>query len=185
VISGGFAVVWGLNQLSKEEHLKTAEFLLTRPISRDQILSSKLIVLFSYIIGINVLGYLAGLVSCTLAAKDGFDIGTLTILHLYGLMACLFFGALGVFISVLIRRGKSMVGIGIGIVVGAYLLDMILKVYGKADFLLYLTPFKYIDLQISAINYHLQGWRILIPLGVTLILALMSYMLYRRKDIYT
>lgn len=185
VISGGFSVVWGLKQLSKEEYHKTAEFLLTRPISRDQIVTAKLTVLIAYIAGINLLAWLAGLVSCSLASKTGFSVGNLTILHLYGMIACLFFGILGFFISVLIKRGRTNVGLGLGIVIGAYLFDMIIKLYGKADFLLYLTPFKYIDLEVTQPDYQLEGWRILVPLAASILLVLMSYLLYRKKDIYT
>lgn len=183
LISGGFSVVWGLRQLSKEEHLKTAEFLLTRPISRDQIISSKLLVLFTYIVAVNLLAYIAGLISCTLASANAFNIASLTILHVYGVFACLFFGSLGMFISTLVKRGKSSVGIGVGIIAAAYLFDMIIKIYGKADFLLYLTPFKYIDLQLTRPDYHLEGWRILIPLAVSIILIAGTYIFYRRKDI--
>ncbi len=185
LISGGFSVVWGLKMLSKEERHKTAEFLLTRPISRDQVVTSKLVMLITYIIGINFLAYLAGLISITIVAEKDFSITTYTILHFYGLASCLFYGALGLFISVLIRRGRSSTGIGIGIAMGLYMFDMILKISGKAEFLLYLTPYKYIDLEVTSPDYHLEGWRVLIPLGVSVVLVIISYVLYRRKDIYT
>lgn len=185
LIAGGFSVAWGLKILSKEEYHKTAEFLLTRPISRNEVLSSKLAVLLIYIFGINILAYLTGLIGCTLVSDVSFNIGTLTLLHLYGLAACLYFGALGLFISVLIKRGRASIGIGIGIVAGCYLFDMILKVSGKADYLLYLTPFKYINLNVTALEYPFEAWRLLIPLGASILLVLGGYAVYRRKDIYT
>jgi ABC-2 type transport system permease protein len=185
LIAGGFSIAWGLKILSKEEYHKTAEFLLTRPISRSQVLSSKLAVLIIFILGVNFLSYVAGLVGCTIVSDVPFNVATLTILHLYGLAACLFFGALGLFISVLIKRGRASVGIGIGIVAGSYLFDMILKVYGKADYLLYLTPFKYINLNVTNPVYPLEAWRLLIPLGASLVLIICTYLIYRRKDIYT
>jgi len=185
LIAGGFSIAWGLKILSKEEYHKTAEFLLTRPISRNQVLSSKLTVLLIFIFGINILAYVTGLICCSLVSEDTFNVATLTFLHLYGLAVCLFFGALGLFLSVLVKRGRASIGIGIGIVAGSYLFDMILKVYGKADFLLYLTPFKYINLNVTQLNYTLEAWRLLIPLGVSIVLVLLTYAIYRRKDIYT
>ncbi len=185
VISGGFSVVWGLKMLAKEEYQKTAEFLMTRPISRNSILSSKLVALVSYITAINLVGYVTALITCTIFGKTGFDVGSLTILHLYGLTVCLFLGMLGLFISVWMRRGKPGAGIGIGIVLGYYLLDMLLKIYGKADFLLYLTPFHYINLDVTLPGYRLEAWRILIPLAASILMVIVVYGRFRRKDIYT
>lgn len=185
LITGGFSVVWGINMIAKEEYHRTAEFLLTRPVPRHQVLSTKMVVVSLYILSTNLLIYVTALVGMSIIDAQAVNVGTLTILHFYGLVACFLLMALGLFISMLFKRGRSGVGIGIGIVMGCYLFDMILKVYGKADFLLYLTPFKYINLDVINPGYALEGWRILVPLGVTILLVASSYLLFRRKDIYT
>ena len=184
LISGGFSVVWGINMIAKEEYHKTAEFLITRPVPRHRILLSKMAVVLVYILTVNLLIYVTAVVGMTLIDGKAVNVATLTVLHLYGIAACIFLMALGMFISMLFRRGRSGVGIGIGIVMGCYLFDMILKVYGKADFLLYLTPFKYINLEVTDPGYALEGWRVLIPLGAAILLASSSFLLFRRKDIY-
>lgn len=183
LIAGGFAVVWGLKMLAKEEQHKTAEFLLTKPISRNRILTSKLGVILTYVLAMNLLGYASGIISCLVVDPDTADISVISILHLYGLFTCLFFVALGLFISTLMKRSRTLVGMGIGIVLGMYLFDMILKISNKAEFLLYLTPFKYLDLNVNAPGYHLEGWRILIPLSVSILLVMVSYLSYRKRDI--
>jgi len=175
LISGGFSVVWGINMIAKEEYHKTAEFLITRPVPRHRILLSKMAVVLVYILTVNLLIYVTAVVGMTLIDGKAVNVATLTVLHLYGIAACIF---------MLFRRGRSGVGIGIGIVMGCYLFDMILKVYGKADFLLYLTPFKYINLEVTDPGYALEGWRVLIPLGAAILLASSSFLLFRRKDIY-
>ena len=43
IITGCYSIILGTRILSKEEQNKTAEFLLSRPLSRNQIISSKLI----------------------------------------------------------------------------------------------------------------------------------------------
>lgn len=183
LIAGGFSAVWGLKMLSKEEQNKTAEFLLAKPISRDQILTSKLALILFYILVINILAYLTGMITCEIVDSSTSNATVVSIMHLYGLVACIFFMALGLFISTMMKRSKTNVGIGIGIVVGSYLIDMVLKISDKAEFLLYLTPFKYINLDVNNPDYHIEGWRILIPLGVSVLLIGLSYLFYRKKDI--
>jgi len=61
IITGCYSIILGTRLLSKEEQNKTAEFLLSRPLSRSQIISSKLITFFIHILGINLLAFLTGL----------------------------------------------------------------------------------------------------------------------------
>src|SRR5659263_160051 len=48
-----FAMVLGSNVLLKEEYNKTAEFLLTKPLTRSEVFFSKLAVLFIHVIILN------------------------------------------------------------------------------------------------------------------------------------
>jgi hypothetical protein len=81
------------------------------------------------------------------------------------------------------KRAKAIIGIGVGIVLGTYFFDMMIRVFGKLQFLLYLTPFKYINLEIYSSEYGLDAWRLTYLLGVSSLLVLFSYVFYRRKDI--
>ena len=61
IITGCYSIILGTKLLSKEEQNKTAEFLLSRPLSRNQIISSKLFTFFIHILGINLLAFITGL----------------------------------------------------------------------------------------------------------------------------
>ncbi len=180
---GCYSIIFGGRILSIEEHHKTAEFLLSRPLSRKQIVSSKLMALFIHIFAINLLIYLVGMIACGLVSDWAFSIMSFSILQTYGMLICLFFGVLGFFITVVMKRAKSNIGVGIGIVLGAYFFDMILRVSNKLSFLLYITPFKYIDLETYRQDYHFEFWRLIILIGSTLILIWLSFVFYRKKDI--
>jgi hypothetical protein len=58
-----------------------------------------------------------------------------------------------------------------------------IRVFGKVQFLLYLTPFKYIDLEAHAPNYSFEAWRLIYFIGISGMLIMLSYVFYRRKDI--
>lgn len=183
IITGCYSIILGTRLLSKEEQNKTAEFLLSRPLSRNQIISSKLITFFIHILGINLLAFITGLFGSGLISDWEFNLKSLIILHTYGYLICLFFGILGFFITVIMKRAKAITGIGIGIVLGSYFFDIMIRVFGKAQFLLYLTPFKYINLEAHSPNYGFDAWRLIYFIGISGLLIMLSYMFYRRKDI--
>jgi ABC-2 type transport system permease protein len=183
IIAGCYSIILGTKLLSKEEQNKTAEFLLSRPLSRNQIISSKLLTFFVHILGINLLAFVTGVFGCGLVANWEFNLKSLTILHTYGLLICLLFGILGFFITVIMKRSKAITGIGIGIVLGTYFFDVMIRVFGEVQFLLYLTPFKYINLEAHSRDYGFDAWRLIYFIGTSVLLVFLSYVFYRRKDI--
>ncbi len=183
IIAGCYSIILGTKLLSKEEQNKTAEFLLSRPLSRIQIISSKLIAFFIHILGINLLAFLTGLFGCGIVSDWDFNLKSLIILHTYGCLMCLFFGILGFFITVLMKRAKAIIGIGIGIVLGTYFFDMMIRISDNVQFLLYLTPFKYMNLEAHSQDYGFDAWRLIFFLGASGILIILSYVFYKKKDI--
>ena len=183
IITGCYSIILGTRLLSKEEQNKTAEFLLSRPLSRTQIVSSKLATFFIHILGINLLVFLTALFGSGIISDWEFNLKSLIILHTYGYLICLFFGILGFFITTVMKRAKSITGIGIGIVLGTYFFDVLIRVFGKVQFLLYLTPFKYINLEAHSPNYGFNSWRLIYFTVFSGLLIILSYWFYRRKDI--
>ena len=183
IITGCYSIILGAKLLSKEEQNKTAEFLLSRPLSRTQIISSKLITFFIHILGINLLAFFTGFFGSGINSDWKFNVNSLIILHTYGYLICVYFGILGFFITVLMKRAKAITGIGIGIVLGTYFFDVMIRVFGKVQFLLYLTPFKYINLEANAPDYGFDVWRLIYFTGICSLLIMLSYVFYRRKDI--
>jgi len=183
IITGCYSIILGAKILSKEEQNKTAEFLLSRPISRNQIISSKLLTLFIHILGINLLAFLTGLIGCGIVSDWEFNIKSLVILHTYGCLICLLFGLIGFFITVVMKRAKAISGIGIGIILVTYFFDVMIRVFGKVQFLLYLTPFKYINIEAHSQDYSFDTWRLIYFIGISGLLIVLSYVFYRRKDI--
>jgi len=183
IITGCYSIILGTRLLSKEEQNKTAEFLLSRPLSRNQIISSKLTTFFIHILGINLLAFFTGLFGSGIVSDWNFNLKSLTILHTYGYLICLFFGLLGFLITVVMKRAKAITGIAIGIVLGTYFFDVMIRVFGEVQFLLYLTPFKYINLEAHSPDYGFDAWRLIYFIGISGLLIILSYVFYRRKDI--
>ena len=183
MMGGAYSIYLGANILSREEQNKTAEFLMAKPLSRNEIVSTKLAVMISYILGFNVVLWLNGILWTGFIT--GFDetFVQITTVHIYGLFICLFFGFLGFFVTVMMKRAKAIIGPMIGLVMGLYMFDMILRITDKAQFLLYFTPYKYMDIDLLSADYHLEVWMLGVLAGAMIILGFFSYIFYRKKDI--
>jgi ABC-2 type transport system permease protein len=184
VLGSIFAIVLSSNILLKEEYQKTAEYLLTRPLTRSEIFFSKLVVVFLHIFLLNLITTLAGFICIELVKNGPFSIKAFFILSLYTLLLNLLFGAIGLFMSTLVKRSKPITTFSIGLVLIFYFIYTLSKITESIAKIGYLSPFKYVN--IDAINpaYKLDLWRLLYFAGISLLLVGISYRLYSRKDIY-
>jgi ABC-2 type transport system permease protein len=120
VLGSIFAIVLSSNILLKEEYNKTAEYLLTRPLTRSEVFFSKLAVLFLYIFLLNLVTALAGFICIELVKNGPFSIRAFLILSLYTLLLNCLFGAIGLFLSTLVKRPKPVTTFSIGLVLIFY-----------------------------------------------------------------
>ena len=86
VLGSIFSIVLSSNILLKEEYDKTAEYLLTRPVTRSEIFISKLAVLSINVFILNLVTALAGFICMELVMKTPFSIGAFLILSIYTLL---------------------------------------------------------------------------------------------------
>jgi ABC-2 type transport system permease protein len=184
VLGSIFAIVLSSNILLKEEYDKTAEYLLTRPLTRSEIFFSKLAVLSLHVFLLNLVASLTGFICMELVQKGPFSIRAFLILSLYTLLLNILFGAIGLFLSTLVRRPKPITTFSIGLVLVFYFVYTLSKITESAEKIGYLSPFKYV--RMDAINpaYELDLWHLLYFTGISLLLVGLSYRIYARKDIY-
>jgi len=179
-----FAIVLSSNILLKEEYNKTAEYLMTRPITRSEIFFSKLSVVVLHIFILNFVTSLIGLISMELVKKGTFNVNAFFILCVYTFLLNLLFGAIGLFMSTLVKRAKPITTLSIGLVLIFYFINTISKITVSISKIGYLSPFKYANVDAINPNYSLNPWNLLYFVGLTVLLTGISYRLYLRKDIY-
>jgi ABC-2 type transport system permease protein len=185
VLGSIFAIVLSSNILLKEEYNKTAEYLLTRPLTRREIFFSKLTVVFLQIFLLNLVTALAGFICMEIVKKAPFSIKAFLILSVYTLLLNLLFGAIGIFMSTLVKRPKPITTFSIGLVLVFYFIYTLSKITESASKIGYLSPFKYVNVNALNPTYKLDLWHLLYFIGISLLLTGISYRLYNRKDIYT
>lgn len=185
VLGSIFAIVLGSNILLKEEYNKTAEYLLTRPLTRSEIFFSKLAVVFLYVFLLNLVTSLAGFICMELVKTGPFSIRAFLILSFYTFLLNMLFGTIGLFLSTLIKRPKPITALCIGLVLFFYFLYTLSKITESAAKIGYLSPFKFVNIDAINPEYKLDFWQFLYFIGISLLLVGISYRLYKRKDIYT
>jgi ABC-2 type transport system permease protein len=180
-----FAIVLSSNIILKEEYGKTAEFLMSRPVTRNEIFYTKLTLAFLNIFILNLIAALVSICAIEIFRKSAFDIAPFLILTLYTLLLNLFFGSVGFFISVLMKRAKPVTSFCVGIVLIFYFFYTISRIPGTHGDFGYLSPFKWVNVEVLSPSYSLEFIRVAGFSGITLLLLLVSGYLYQRKDILT
>lgn len=184
VLGSIFAIVLSSNILLKEEYDKTAEFLLTRPVTRGEVFFSKLSVVFIHVLLLNLITTLTGFICMELVKNSPFSIRAFLILSLYTLLLNILFGAIGLFLSTLVKRPKPITTFSIGLVLIFYFIYTLSKITESAAKIGYLSPFKYVSMDAINPAYKLDFWHLLYFISISSVLTGLSYRLYTRKDIY-
>lgn len=137
-----FASLAGVSALSKEEREKTAEFLLTHPVSRARVAGEKLAALLVEIGAMDLTLLALSLASMRLIGES-VPWKEVMLIHGAYLLMQLEFAGVCFGISAFLRRGGA--GIGLGLAVVTYFLNLIANMTEHAGFLKAVTPFGYCD----------------------------------------
>lgn len=180
-IGGGFfAALAGISVLANEEKERTAEFLLTHPVSRLSVVSQKLLSVLTQVVVLNLVVVGVSLISAAVVGEE-FEMKEFILLHIaYLLMqleiSCICFG-----ISAFIRRGS--IGIGLGLALALYFLNIVCNISEQAEFLRYITPYAYADASSIISEDKLDIGLIAVGAVIAVIGAAVGFFRYLKKDI--
>lgn len=177
---GFFSAICAISALCKEERDKTAEFLLTHPVSRKRIINEKLISVIIQIVAMNVIIFAIAVASAA-AIGEEVPMKELLLLHTAYLAMQLEFGGICFGISAFLSRGGM--GLSLGLVAVMYFLNIIANITEKAEFLKYITPYGYAEA--SEIISELEIAPVPLAVGAALTAAgiAAAYIKYSAKDI--
>ena len=175
-----FAALCGISVLAKEEKEHTAEFLMTHPVSRWRVVTDKLIAVIFQLVILNVAVYLTAVVSIALIGED-IPWKELNLLHLAYFFLQVETATVCFGISAFLRR--SGMGIGLGIAMLFYFLNLVANITEEADFLKYITPFGYAEGADIVNSLSVNGEMLAVGVAFTVAGIVISYVKYCKKDL--
>ncbi len=178
-----FSISVAAGIIHKEQSLGTAEFLLAKPLSRNQIFGTKLAAYFLLVVAINLVAFLAAWASLAAFSAQPFRLAALAIVSTYCFLLALAMGGIGLLTSLMVKRARSLIGPAIGIVLGFYLWDTIAKIASRYEAWGWLSPFTWVDVRVTVPDYGFAWWRLALFAALIVGCFLSSLFIYRRKDI--
>ncbi|MGN1051590.1 MAG: ABC transporter permease subunit [Acutalibacteraceae bacterium] len=175
-----FASFLAISSLSKEEKDSSAEFLLTHPISRIRIISEKLISVLIEVLAMNIFVYLVSVV-CIMSIGEMVPFRELTLLHIANLLMQIELVGICFGVSAFLSRGSIGIGLGIGVMM--YFLNIISNISDSAEFLKYITPFGYTEGADIVSDLSLNSGMVVIGVIITIVGISVAYIKYSKKDI--
>jgi len=174
---------YGFGLVSIEESELTADFLLSKPVSRTQVLTSKLLAALTCLTITNLVVWLSSFIAITLFRENyEYNASTLLLLLLSIAIFQLFFLSLGLVISLLVKRVRSVTPYALGLGFGAYVLSAFSGMLGDIA-LEMITPFKHLDAAYIVKYGEYDTPLVLANVAVSVIALAASYWLYIRRDI--
>ncbi|MCI8786735.1 MAG: ABC transporter permease subunit [Eubacterium sp.] len=176
-----YAALCAAGILSKEEKDKTAEFLLTHPVSRKRIMTEKLIAVLVQITAMNIMIYAISVGSIAVVG-EAIPLKEISLLHLAYYLLQLELAGICFGISSFLRKGSA--GVGLGIAAMMYFLNLIANIADVAEFLKYITPFGYCEGADIVANGRLDGVMVAVGAVIGLGGIMAAYLKYTKKDIH-
>ena len=179
------AANYGFALVSVEERDLTAAFLLAKPVGRSHILTSKFLAALTSLTITNIVIWISSFVFINMF-RDGrpYDTKTLLLLLLSIAVFQLFFLSVGVFISLLMKRVRSVTSVSMALAFGMYVLSAFGGMLGK-DTLDLITPFKHFDPNYIIANAAYNVPLVLLSAAIIILSIVGSYVLYGKRNIHT
>lgn len=177
------AANYGVGLVSIEETEWTADFLLSKPVARTKIMTQKLLAaLVSLAITQGVVWAASFLFVNIFREGQDYPVNTLVILLLSMTVFQLFFLMVGVAISLMVKRVRSVLPISMALVFGLYILNAFGGMIGEQS-LEIISPFMHFAPNFIIKNAAWDWPMVAISIVVTILAVITSYWLYARRNI--
>lgn len=180
LIGGVYASILGATILVKEESDKTIDFLYSKPINRNQIVTAKIlcgivnILVFTGIV--TLLDFIA------LKNIEGFEFREFIMISVLPIIVYYLFFFTSLFISTFIRKTKKSMGMGVAIVFISYAMQLVGGVSTDLEILKKISYFEFASARYIVLNNSFDMKYIIAGITIILICILATYYRYDKKE---
>jgi len=174
---------YGFNLLSVEEREKTADFLFTKPASRNRILAAKYLAALTALFTSSLVVTTSAIVSVELfRAGKTYDWQALIALLLSVPLFQLLFFSTGMLVTTLTAKVRSVIGHAMSLAFGLYIINTVRAIIG-GELLGLVSPFYHYRPAFVLQEGYLPLWVILGSVKVIVLFTLAGVILYNRRNI--
>jgi len=179
------AANYGFGLVSVEETDMTADFLLAKPVGRTSILTNKVLAAITSLTITNAIVWISSFIAINMFRGDkDYDTQTLMLLLLSIIIFQLFFLSVGMVISLLMKRVRSVTSASMALAFGMYVLSAFAGMLGADSFDL-ITPFKHFEPNAIVANGAYDTSLVMISVVAIVVSLGGSYVLYAKRNIQT
>lgn len=176
------AVLLGSSMLAKEERDKTTEFLMAKPISRRDILTSKLLAALVNVMIINIVCILS-----SIAIVSTFDTGEditqeILLLHAAMFLVQLIYLSLGAAIAAFVAKSKRSGTFAVNILLAGYIITKITGLVEELKVLNVFAPLNYFSLEKMVKDGEVSLVITLLSVLLIAVFSVLTYYFYQRRD---
>lgn len=177
------AALLGSGIIAKEERDNTTEFLMVKPVSRNSVVTSKLLAALVNIVIINLVTLFSSIVMVA-AYNKGKDITSEVVMFLLSMFIIqLIFLSLGTLISAFMKNPKSSGSLATGILFGTYVISKITDLTDRVNVLNVFSPFKYFSYQDIVNGNGLSLSIVIFSILLVVAFSVLTYLFYQKRDL--
>jgi ABC-2 type transport system permease protein len=179
------AANYGFGLVSVEETEMTADFLLVKPVTRARILTSKLLAALTALAITDVVVWACSYLAIEANRGDRtYEPGVLALLLFSIIIFQLFFLSVGIVLSLLMKRVRSVTSLSMALAFGMYVLGAFGGFLGEDTFDI-VTPFKHFEPNDIVVRGAYDLPLLLLSVAIIVVSIAGSYLLYQRRNINT
>lgn len=183
VLAGAIqAMNLGVGTMSKEDSGKTADFLLTKPVSRNTIVTAKLLAATCSLVITNLIFIICTYIGAKAITNEAFSTQTFLLITLSLFWVQCIFLTLGAIFSVTLSKIKSVVAVSLPTVFAIFIIGTLGSILGN-DNVRIIVPFKFYEVSYIISHKAYETKYVVIEVIFIVLTIAATYAIYKRKDI--
>ncbi len=172
----------GLGIISKENRMKTADFLLSKPRTRLSIFASKLLAALCVLVVTQSVFYIISTAGMYLASNGNLQFRPFMLINLTYTFQQLAYMAVGMFLAMILPKVKSVISATMALVMGTFIIGMLANL-AEIEALRILSPLRYFDTNYIISNSAYDIKYLMLSIVVTVVLIVASGVIYIKRDV--
>ncbi|WP_071394362.1 ABC transporter permease subunit [Bacillus tuaregi] len=178
------AVMLGANIIAKEECDKTSEFLFVKPVSRNSIVTAKLLAALTNIIIFNLVTAGSLLIILSQYHTNGENVNEMVVSTMVGMLLLqLLFMVIGSALASVKKKPKTAASQASGVLLLTYLISVLIDLNENLEGLKYVTPFKYFEAKNVILGNGLEPIYMVLTSILIIGFTIVTYIFFKKRDL--